>query len=113
MIPEKDEWVSLALTLGHAMHTVGAFPNQYFWCEKCGAHTTSRVRVLKERCRNSMGNKHAAEMLASGRDPYRGTALATSTRRLTMEDIGCALDGTDPCTGDAPYSFDLHPGGDA
>ena len=101
-IPEKDEWLPTSMTLGHAMHTVGLFPLQYLWCEKCGAHTCERVRALKHPCKNKMGNPFVADRLTRGRHPYNDTALATATRRLTVEDIGYSPDGNDQCGFDAP-----------
>ena len=92
-IPEKDEWVPTTLTLGHAMNTVGLFPEQFLWCEKCGAHTNERARALKSQCKNRQGNQHVADKLARGVHPYNGTPLATGTRRLTLEDVGYVPDG--------------------
>ena len=76
------------------MWTGGSHPvDQYFWCEKCGAHSKEKVRSLALPCPNVMRNSHAANRLGRGLDPYSCAALSTVTRRLTFADTGFAPDG--------------------
>ena len=94
LIPEKDEWLTPDYALGHAMWTGGTHPvDQYFWCEKCGAHSMKSVRNLALPCPNVMRNSHAASSLGKGLDPRSGVALSTVTRRLTFADTGFVPDG--------------------
>ena len=96
-VPEKDEWLPTNMAMGHAMHTVGMHPEQFYWCEKCGAHTNERVKALKVPCKNRQGNPGVADKLRRGIHPYKGTRLLTGTRRMTLEDVGYVPDGGLPC----------------
>ena len=94
LIPEKDEWLTPDYALGHAMWTGGTHSvDQYFWCEKCGAHSKQSVRNLALPCPNVMKNSHAANSLGLGLDPRSGIPLSSVTRRLTFADTGFVPDG--------------------
>ena len=74
--------------LGHCMMTAGLWPQQYFWCKQCGAHTCQRARNLTRECTKQMRNPRSARLLEKGFSPLDGKLLASAPRRLTNDDVG-------------------------
>ena len=76
--------------MGHLMYVAGLPPNQYFWCDRCGAHTAKRARNLTKSCPKIMRNPAVAKLLRDGKHPYDDghPLLSTMPRRLTYRDVG-------------------------
>ena len=104
VVPEREEWLPPDMALGHAMNTVGIFPLQFYWCEKCGSYTCERVRALKEPCGHRMKNNRAATRLGQGLHPITGASLGSTSRRITFGDVGCV-----PHTADSSLICDASP----
>ena len=70
------EW---AVSRGHQLMATGPWA----WCFVCGAHTSSRYRMLKRPCRGHMFQRQISDRLAASRGPL-GEALPAggNARRL-------------------------------
>ena len=74
--------------MGHRMYVVGMRPNQFFYCEKCGGYTGSRVQKLAAQCQHQRQISQQVMNLMNGLHPTNGMRLDTMPRRMTKRDTG-------------------------
>ena len=74
--------------LGHTMYVAGVRPEQYIWCELCGAYSGQRVQNLDKSCRGYKPRTQAVQRLNMSCNPTNNRPLAISKRRMTVRDVG-------------------------
>ena len=76
-----------------AVFTGGISPEQFFWCEKCGGHTSARAHLVTKACRNQLANSTLINRLTLGRHPCTTVVIEGAVRRLALSDVGYLLVG--------------------
>ena len=74
--------------LGHTMYVAGVKPDQYIWCEMCGAYSGQRVQNLDKMCKCYKARTQPIQRLNQSHNPRNNQPLDIQKRRMTVRDVG-------------------------
>ena len=70
------------------MYVAGVKPDQYIWCEMCGAYSGQRVQDLDKACRGYKARTQPIQRLNQSHNPRNNQPLDIQKRRMTVRDAG-------------------------